>query len=63
MATARQWISEDSPVATDMHATLEELLDTVFSMWSMPRLYSKDHRETEHCADEGQQQFNRKTVS
>jgi hypothetical protein len=25
----------------DMHTTIEELLGAVFSMWSVPRLYSK----------------------
>lgn len=28
-----------------MHATMKELLDTVFTMWSMPRLYSKNHQK------------------
>jgi hypothetical protein len=27
--------------ATDMHATIEELLEAVFSMQSMPRLYNE----------------------
>jgi thymidylate synthase ThyX len=26
----------------DMHTTVEELLETVFSMWSMPSLYIED---------------------
>jgi hypothetical protein len=29
----------------DMHATIQELFEEVFSMWSMPRLYSESHRE------------------
>jgi hypothetical protein len=44
-ATARQQISKHAPTATDMHATLEELLDEVFSILSIMRLYSEDHRE------------------
>jgi hypothetical protein len=31
-------------MAMDMHTTIEELLGTVFSMWSVPRLYSKSSR-------------------
>jgi hypothetical protein len=42
MAIARQWLSTHAHMATDMHATMEELLDTVFSMQSVPRLYNKD---------------------
>jgi hypothetical protein len=29
-------------MAMDMHETIEELLDMVFSMPSLPRLYNKD---------------------
>jgi hypothetical protein len=31
--------------ATDTHAKTEELLEAVFSMRSLPRLYSESHRE------------------
>jgi hypothetical protein len=41
---ARQWLGKHASVAKDMHATMEELLDVVFSMWSVPRLYN-DKRE------------------
>jgi hypothetical protein len=32
---ARQLLSKHIPVATDAHPTIEELLDAVFSMWSV----------------------------
>jgi hypothetical protein len=32
-------------MATDMHAKTEELLEAVFSMWSMLRLYRESHWE------------------
>jgi hypothetical protein len=35
----RQWLSKQAPLAMDMHATTEELLEAVFSMRPMPRLY------------------------
>jgi hypothetical protein len=35
MAIAGQRLKKHAPVATDMHTTMEELLDTVFSMQSM----------------------------
>jgi hypothetical protein len=31
-----------APAATDMHATIEELLEEIFSMQSVPRLCSED---------------------
>jgi hypothetical protein len=37
------------PMATDMHATKDKLLEKVFSMWSVPRLYSEDQRDTLQC--------------
>jgi hypothetical protein len=37
---AGQRLDKHLSAATDTHATIEELLDTVFSMRSVPRLYS-----------------------
>jgi hypothetical protein len=34
---SRQWFSEHVPMATDMHATTEELLEMVFPAQSMQR--------------------------
>jgi hypothetical protein len=31
MATAREWLGKHAAAAVDMHATIEELLETVFS--------------------------------
>jgi hypothetical protein len=31
-------------LAMDMHAKIEELLEEVLSMWSVPILYSESHR-------------------
>jgi hypothetical protein len=42
-AISRQWPSKHAPVATDIHATMEELQEVVFSVWSMPKLYNKDN--------------------
>jgi hypothetical protein len=49
MAVAMERLGKHVPAATNTHATIEELLKTVFSMQSMPfstqsipRLYSKD---------------------
>jgi hypothetical protein len=40
---ARQWLSSRHVMAiTDMHTTVEELLEAVFSVHFMPRLYKKD---------------------
>jgi hypothetical protein len=35
MAVDRQWLSKHISVAMNTHATIEELLDTVSSVWSM----------------------------
>jgi ribosome-interacting GTPase 1 len=43
--TATQRRGEHVSAATNKHATIEELLETVFSVWSAPRLYSEDKRE------------------
>jgi hypothetical protein len=42
MAVARERLGKHVPAATGTHATIEELLETAFSMQSVPRLY-KDH--------------------
>lgn len=42
-AISRQWPSKHAPVTTDTHATMEELEEVVFSVWSMPKLYNKDN--------------------
>jgi hypothetical protein len=40
---ARQWLSSHHTMAaTDTHATTEELLEVVFSVWSMSGLYNED---------------------
>jgi hypothetical protein len=41
----RQWHSKHISAATIEHATIEELLEVVFSVQSMPRLYSEDQWE------------------
>jgi hypothetical protein len=34
-AVARQWLGKNLPAKADTHATIEELLDAVFSMLSV----------------------------
>jgi hypothetical protein len=42
-AVARQWLSSHNVMATtDMHTTMEELLEAAFSVRSMPMLYTED---------------------
>jgi hypothetical protein len=36
---------------TDMHETTEELLDAVFSVWSVPRLYNEDQLPLEESPE------------
>jgi hypothetical protein len=43
MSFIRQQLSIHIPVALDMYATIEELLERVFSMPSMPELGNGDH--------------------
>jgi hypothetical protein len=38
---SRQQLDKNVPAATDTHATIEELLEAVFPMWSVTRLYSE----------------------
>jgi hypothetical protein len=43
MAVARQRLGKHVSAAVDTHATIE-VLETVFSMRSVPKLYSESHR-------------------
>jgi hypothetical protein len=45
-AVVRQWLNKHVSAATDIHSTTEELLETVFSMWSGLRLYSEGLRKS-----------------
>jgi hypothetical protein len=45
VAAAKQWLGKHAPTATNSHATTEELLEMMFSMQSVSRLYNKDHRK------------------
>jgi hypothetical protein len=42
MATATQWCGKHVSAAMNQHATIEELLETVFFMQSVPRGYHWD---------------------
>jgi hypothetical protein len=42
---ARKRLDKHVSMATDTSATTEEPLEAVFSMWSVPRLYSEGHLE------------------
>jgi hypothetical protein len=44
-AIARQRRGKHVSAATNQHATIEGVLEAVFSVWSVPRLYSEDQRE------------------
>jgi hypothetical protein len=44
-AVARHWRGKHVSAATNQHATIEELLEAVFSVQSVPGLYSKDQWE------------------
>jgi hypothetical protein len=44
-AIARQQRRKQVSAATNRHATIEELLEVVFSLWCMQRLYSEDQQE------------------
>jgi hypothetical protein len=43
---ARKRLGKRASAATDTHATTEELLETVFSMRSVPRLYTWGGQES-----------------
>jgi hypothetical protein len=38
---AREWLGKYVPATTDSNATIDELLEALFSMLSEPRLYKK----------------------
>jgi hypothetical protein len=40
--------------ATDTHATIQEMLEVVFSMRSVPRLYNKATRRVELCRQQAE---------
>jgi hypothetical protein len=40
VATARHQCGKHISAAMNQHATIEELLESLFSVWSMPRLYN-----------------------
>jgi hypothetical protein len=42
---ARQWLGKQIQAATDMHATIEELLEMAFYMWPMLKLYNENQQD------------------
>jgi hypothetical protein len=42
-AVSRQWLGTHVPAATGTHATIELLLETVFSTRSVQRIYKEDN--------------------
>jgi hypothetical protein len=53
-ALCRQWlISRHMSAATDTHATVEDMLEAVFSVWPVPRLYNEDHLPVPDIRPEG----------
>lgn len=45
MATARQQFGKHTPITMDMHPIIEELLEAMFSVQSVTRIYNKDQTE------------------
>jgi hypothetical protein len=45
VTVARQQLSKCISAAMNQHATIEELLEVVFSMQSLPRLYNEDQQQ------------------
>jgi hypothetical protein len=45
MAVDRQRISKHISAEMNQHATIEELLEVVFSVWSVLRPYNEDQQE------------------
>jgi hypothetical protein len=45
VAIARQWLSRHISAATNQHVTIAELMEVVFSVWSMLKLYSEGQNE------------------
>jgi hypothetical protein len=43
-AIPMQWHAKNLPARMDLHATIEELLKAVFSMWPMLRLHNESIR-------------------
>jgi hypothetical protein len=39
---------------TDAHATIEEQLEAVFSVWSAPRIYNEEDMCAIHTLDKGE---------
>jgi hypothetical protein len=46
VATATQWHGKHVSTAMNQKATIEELLEVVFSVWSALRLYSEDQQKS-----------------
>jgi hypothetical protein len=51
-AISRQRLGKQVPAAMDTHATIEVLLETVFSTWSVQRCYKEDNRSKNSCGVE-----------
>jgi hypothetical protein len=49
MALARQRLDKHLSETTDTHATIEDLLEAVVPLRSVPRLYSEGHQERLSC--------------
>jgi hypothetical protein len=43
-AVVRPWLNKLASTVMNQHTSTKELLETVFSMQSMPRLYSEDEQ-------------------
>jgi hypothetical protein len=41
-SVARERFGKHVPATMDTHATIQELLKIVFSMWSVPKLYNEN---------------------
>lgn len=44
-AIANKWRGNDISAGKNQHATIEEVLEAMFCMWSVPRFYNEDQRE------------------
>jgi hypothetical protein len=53
MAVTRQLLSKHAPAATNTHVT-EAMLEAVFSVQSMPRLYNEDQRKIQCVTNSSQ---------
>jgi hypothetical protein len=45
MAVARKWLRKHLSAAMDIYTAIEGLLEVVFSVWSVLRLYDEGHQE------------------